>query len=69
MLQAVDEGWHPYLGLLSLGVEDAELELGADFRLVALHEEEVETQVVLGLLIQPLRIDPQAPLELVVASR
>ena len=54
------------LGLLPLGVEDAEFELGAHFALVAGDEQEVEGEVVLRLLVQALRVDPQAPLELVV---
>ena len=54
------------LCLLPLGVEDAEFELGAHFALVAGDEQEVEGEVVLRLLVQALRVDPQTPLELVV---
>ena len=54
------------LCLLPLCVENAEFELCSDFTFVAGHEEEVEGEVVLGLLVQALRVDPQTPLELVV---
>ena len=56
------------LCLLPLCVENAEFELCSDFTFVAGHEEEVEGEVVLGLLVQALRVDPQAPFELVVLA-
>ena len=56
------------LCFLSLRVEDAEFELCPNFTFVARHKEEVEGEVVLGLLVQALRVDPQAPFELVVLA-
>ena len=50
-------------GLLSLGVEDGELELGTDLALGTADQEQVEGQVVLALLIQPLGVNAQAPEE------
>ena len=54
--------------LLPLCVENAEFELCSDFTFVAGHKEEVEGEVVLRLLVQPFRVDPQAPLQLVVLA-
>ena len=57
------------LGLLFFGVEYAELEFGPHFRLVAGDQEEVEGEVVLGVLVKSLWVDPQAPLHLVILGR
>ena len=54
------------LCLLPLGIENAEFELCSNFTFVAGDQEEVEGEVVLRLLVQALRVDPQTPLELVV---
>ena len=54
------------LGFFPLCVENAEFELCPDFTFVAGDEEEVEGEVVLRLLVQALRVHPQAPLQLVV---
>ena len=57
------------LGLLFLGVEYAELELGPHLRLVAGDQEEVEGEVVLRVFVKSLGVDPQAPLHLVILGR
>lgn len=48
-------------GLLSLGVEDGELELGTHLCLWTADQQQVERQVVFALLIQPLGIHSQTP--------
>lgn len=48
-------------GLLSLGVEDGELELGAHLGLWTADQQQVERQVVFALLIQALGIHSQTP--------
>lgn len=44
------------LGLLSLGVEDGELELGTHLALGTADQEQVEGQVVFTLLVQAFRV-------------
>ena len=56
------------LRFLALGVQDGELELGLHFALAARDEKQIERQVVLALLIESFRVDPQAPFELVVGA-
>ena len=56
------------LGLLALGVQNAELELGAHLALETGDEQQVEREVVLALFVEAARIHAQAPLELVVAA-
>ena len=53
-------------GLLPFCVQDGELEFGADLGLVALDQQQVQRQVVLGLLVQTLWVDPKTPLQLVI---
>lgn len=48
-------------GLLSLSVEDGELELGAHLGLWTADQQQVERQVVFALLIQALGIHSQTP--------
>lgn len=48
-------------GLLSLGVEDGELELGTHLCLWTADQQQVERQVVFTLLIQTLGIHSQTP--------
>ena len=57
------------LGLLFFRVEYAELEFGPHFGLVTGDQEEVEGEVVFGVLVKSLGVDPQAPLHLVVLGR
>lgn len=48
-------------GLLSLGIEDGELELGTHLCLWTADQQQVERQVVFTLLIQTFRIHSQTP--------
>ena len=48
-------------GLLSLGVEDGELELGTHLSLGAADQQQVKRQVVFALFIQTLGIHTQTP--------
>lgn len=48
-------------GLLSLGVEDGELELGTHLGLRTADQQQVEGQVIFTLLVQALGIHPQTP--------
>jgi len=56
------------LRLFPTRVQDAKLELGAHFALLALHQQQVERQVVLAFLVQTLGVDAQAPFQLVVGT-
>lgn len=47
--------------LLSLGIEDGELEFGAHLGLGAADQQQVQRQVVFALLIQTLGINTQTP--------
>lgn len=48
-------------GLLSLGIEDGELELSAHLSLRTADQQQVERQVIFALLIQALGIHSQTP--------
>lgn len=55
------------LGLLSLRIQNGELELGSDLALVALHEQQIQTEVVATFLVQsltPLRLKGEGTLGL-----
>ena len=49
------------LGFFTLGVENGELELGSNFRLVAGDKQQIQRQIVLAFFIQALRINSQTP--------
>lgn len=48
-------------GLLALGVEDGELELGSDLGLWTADQQQVEGQVVFALLVQAFGVHTQTP--------
>lgn len=61
-LKVVAPQWLTHgFGLLSLGVEDGEFELGAHLGLRTADQQQVERQVVFALLVQALRIHSQTP--------
>jgi hypothetical protein len=57
------------LSFFSFGIEDREFEFGSHFRLVTRHQQQVERQVILALLIQAFGIDSQTPANTTTVSR